>query len=99
LTEPRKGDEPLSLEGESALAFPCDFPVKVMGRKQPGFAAAVIEVFKRHAPDFDESTIEMRLSREETYISLTMTVHAVSRDQLDALYRDLCDHPMVAMVL
>lgn len=81
------------------LAFPCAFPIKIMGLTQKGFAQAVIEVVARHAPDFDPATMEMRPSREGKYLSLTCTIRAVSRDQLDALYRDLCDHPMVTMVL
>jgi len=81
------------------LAFPCEFPIKVMGKTQAGYAQAVIEVVKRHAPDFDPATLEMRPSREGKYLSLTCTIHAVSREQLDELYRELCDHPMVTMVL
>ena len=81
------------------LAFPCEFPIKIMGLTQKGFAQAVIEVVVRHAPDFDPATMEMRPSREGKYLSLTCTIRAVSREQLDALYRDLCDHPMVTMVL
>ena len=84
---------------QSLLDFPCDFPIKVMGRTQTGYARAVTEVVKRHAPDFDASSIETRLSREGSYLSLTLTVRAESREQLDALYRDLCDHPMVSTVL
>jgi uncharacterized protein len=83
----------------SPLAFPCDFPIKVMGRKQPGFAQAVAEVVRRHAPDFDPATIEMRPSRQGRYLSVTCIVRATSREQLDALYRELCDHPSVVMVL
>ena len=60
---------------------------------------AVIEVVKRHAPDFDPATLGMRPSREGKYLSLTCNVRAVSREQLDDLYRELCDHPMVTMVL
>jgi uncharacterized protein len=81
------------------LAFPCDFPIKVMGKTQTGFAQAVIAVVRRHAPDFEPATLEMRPSREGKYLSLTCTIHAVSRAQLDDLYRELCDHPMVTMVL
>ena len=81
------------------LAFPCEFPIKIMGRTQAGFAQAVIEVVRRHAPEFDPATLEMRSSREGKYLSLTCTIHAVSREQLDDLYRELCDHPMVTMVL
>jgi uncharacterized protein len=81
------------------LAFPCEFPIKVMGRTQAGYAQAVTEVVRRHAPDFDPATLEMRSSREGNYLSLTFTIRAVSREQLDELYRELCDHPMVTMVL
>jgi uncharacterized protein len=83
----------------SLLAFPCDFPIKIMGRTQPGFAQAVVGVVQRHAPDFDPGTVEMRSSREGNYLSVTVTINATSRDQLDDLYRELCDHPMVTMVL
>lgn len=86
-------------EPESLLAFPCDFPIKIMGQTQPGFAQAVLEVVLRHAPDFDATTMEMRNSREGKYLSLTTTVRATSREQLDNLYRELCDHPMVKLVL
>ena len=86
-------------ELESLLAFPCDFPIKIMGQTQPGFAQSVLAVVTRHAPDFDAATMEMRNSREGKYLSLTVTIRAVSREQLDALYRELCDHPMVKMVL
>ncbi len=86
-------------EVESILAFPTDFPIKIMGKTQAGFAQAVIEIVQRHAPQFDASTVEMRSSREGRYLSLTCTILATSREQLDGLYRELCDHPMVAMVL
>jgi putative lipoic acid-binding regulatory protein len=81
------------------LAFPCEFPIKIMGKTQAGFAQAVMEVVRRHAPDYDPATLQMRPSREGRYLSLTCTIRAISREQLDALYRELCDHPMVAMVL
>ena len=83
----------------SVLAFPTPFPIKIMGRREGGFTKAVIEIVLRHAPDFAPGTIETRPSRAGKYISLTATVNATSREQLDALYRDLCDHPTVVMVL
>jgi len=82
-----------------ALAFPCDFPIKIMGKTRSGFAQAITSVVQRHAPDFNPASIEMRSSREGNYISLTCTIRALSREQLDDLYRELCDHPMVTMVL
>jgi len=83
----------------SLLAFPCDFPIKVMGRKQPGFAQAVTGIVVKHAPDFDPATVQLRPSRKNSYLSITCVVRATSREQLDALYQELCDHPAVVMVL
>src|SRR5437667_3584123 len=84
---------------ETLLEFPCAFPLKIMGRTQDGFAQAVLEVVLRHAPDFDSASMEMRASRQGNYLSLTCVVNATSREQLDALYRELSAHPQVVMVL
>jgi putative lipoic acid-binding regulatory protein len=84
---------------EQLLEFPCVFPLKIMGRTQDGFAQAVLDVVLRHVPDFDSASMEMRASRQGNYLSLTCTVNATSRDQLDALYRELSSHPQVVMVL
>jgi putative lipoic acid-binding regulatory protein len=70
-----------------------------MGRREGGFAQAVMEIVLRHAPDFQPATIEMRPSRQGKYLSLTCTINATSREQLDALYQELCDHPSVVLVL
>ena len=83
----------------SALEFPCAFPIKIMGRRQDGFAQLIADIVVRHAPDFDPATLEMRTSSAGNYLSLTATVNATSRQQLDDLYRDLVAQPMVAMVL
>ena len=83
----------------SALEFPCAFPIKIMGRTQEGFAQAVVEVVQKHAPDFDPAALEMRASKAGNWLSVTATVNATSRDQLDGLYRELVAHPMVKMVL
>ncbi len=84
---------------DSLIKYPCEFPIKVLGQSQQGFAKAVMEVVLRHDPDFKPASMEMKASSQGRYVSLTCTVHATSREQLDALYQDLCDHPMVVTVL
>ena len=84
---------------DSLIEYPCDFPIKVFGQSQQDFEQAVIEVVLHHDPDFQVSGIQTRSSSKERYVSLTCTVRATSRVQLDALYQELCDHPMVVMVL
>ncbi len=87
------------IEGESPLVFPTAFPIKVMGRRVDRFAQAIVEVVQAHAPDFDPATLELRASREGNYLSVTATINATSREQLDALYRALTSHPLVKVVL
>jgi putative lipoic acid-binding regulatory protein len=89
----------MSVEPPSLIEYPCDFPIKVMGKTQAGFAQAVLAVVQAQAPDFDGSTMEMRSSKGGKYLSGTCVIRATSREQLDALYQSLCDHPMVVMVL
>ncbi|HEY0666066.1 MAG TPA: DUF493 domain-containing protein [Gallionella sp.] len=83
----------------SLIEYPCDFPLKIFGLQQAGFAQAVLEVVTRHDPDFVAASMEMRSSKTARYLSLTCTVRATSREQLDALYQELCDHPSIVMVL
>lgn len=83
----------------SLIAYPCDFPLKIMGKSQAGLAQAAVAIVRQHAPDFDDATITMKTSSGGKYVSLTCTVRATSREQLDALYRALCDHPLIVMVL
>jgi putative lipoic acid-binding regulatory protein len=83
----------------SLIEYPCDFPIKILGHTRAGFAQAILEVVRRHAPDFDGATMEMKTSKHGKYLSVTCTIRATSREQLDGLYRELCDHPLVTMVL
>ena len=84
---------------ETLLEFPCAFPLKVMGLAGEELAQAVLDVVLRHAPDFDGATMEMRASSSGKYLSLTCTIQATSKAQLDALYRELSSHPLVKVVL
>jgi len=84
---------------ETLLEFPCAFPIKVMGRMQEDFAQTMLDIVLRHAPDFDAATVEMRTSSGGKYLSLTCTIRATSKAQLDALYRELSSHPLVSMAL
>jgi putative lipoic acid-binding regulatory protein len=84
---------------ESPLSFPTAFPIKVMGRRVDNFAQSIVDVVQAHAPDFDAATLELRTSREGNYLSVTATINATSREQLDNLYRALTSHPLVKVVL
>ncbi|MDR1275044.1 MAG: DUF493 domain-containing protein [Candidatus Accumulibacter sp.] len=84
---------------ESPLSFPCAFPVKIMGEADAELERSILEIVVRHAPDYDASTLETRASSGGKYLSLTCTINALSRSQLDGLYRELSSHPRVKVVL
>jgi len=86
-------------EPASPLVFPTDFPIKIMGLNQLDFEPQVVDVVRRHAPDLDDTTIEVRQSRAGKYLSVTVTIRAQSRAQLDAIYIELTAHPLVKVVL
>lgn len=84
---------------DTLLEFPCDFPIKIMGMHQDDFARSMVEIVLRHAPDFAAESVEMRASATGKYLSLTCTIRATSRAQLDDLYLELTGHPLVKVVL
>ncbi|MFJ2992177.1 DUF493 family protein [Pandoraea sp. NPDC087047] len=86
-------------EKKSLIDFPCDFPIKVMGHAQDGFAQAIVELLREFDAQFDAAKVEMRPSSSGKYLGLTVTVRAHSQAHLDDIYRKLTGHPMVKVVL
>jgi uncharacterized protein len=84
---------------DSLIQYPSDFPIKIMGVRQDAFADTMVQLVGRHDPSFHAGKMEMRPSSKGTYLALTVTVWATSREQLDNLYRELSAHPMVKVVL
>lgn len=86
-------------ETESLFEFPCDFPIKAMGKNGADFDAIVVEIVRRHVSDIREGAVTTRSSKAGTYLSVTVMIEATSREQLDAIYQSLTDHPEVLMAL
>jgi putative lipoic acid-binding regulatory protein len=84
---------------QSLIDYPSQFPIKVMGLNADGFVHAITTIAERFDPGFDATTVELRASKGDKYLGVTITVTATSREQLDELYRTLSTHPMVKMVL
>ena len=84
---------------ESPLRFPCQFPVKAMGKTGCDLDMIVVEIVRRHAPDLTEGAVYSRTSAGGNYLSVTVVVNATSRAQLDAIYQDLVDCEAVIMAL
>lgn len=86
-------------ETESLIEFPCQFPIKAMGKTRDDFDAIVVEIVRRHVGDIREGAVSSRPSKAGTYTSVTVVIEATSREQLDAIYQGLTDHPDVLMAL
>ncbi len=87
------------MEKDSLIEYPSDFPIKILGAMHDSFAQTMLELVLVHDPDFDAAKMEMRPSGKGNYLSITVTIRATSREQLDNLYRALSSHPMVKVVL
>lgn len=84
---------------QSLIDYPSRFPIKVMGLNADGFVRAITGIAKQFDATFDAATVELRPSRGDKYLGVTITITATSRAQLDELYRTLSTHPMVKLVL
>ena len=84
---------------QSLVEYPSLFPIKVMGLNADGFVHAIVSIAKQFDPAYDAATVELRPSKGDKYLGVTVTVTATSREQLDELYRTLSTHPMVKLVL
>ena len=84
---------------ESLLEFPCDFPIKMMGRDTPEFRATVRALVESHTGPLEEHRVQNAFSRNGRFVSVTVTVNAQSQQQLDDIYRDVSAHPSVLMAL
>ena len=84
---------------ESVMEFPCSFPIKLMGRETALFRQTARELVEKHTGPLDDAAIESALSRNGRFVSITITIVAESREQLDNIYRDATAHDDVIMAL
>lgn len=84
---------------ESFLRFPCAFPIKVMGKADNDFDTLVVGLIRKHSPDLAEGAVKSRHSKGGRFISVTVTIQAQSREQLDNIYMDLTAEKRILMAL
>ncbi len=87
------------LEEDTIMSFPCQFPIKAMGIADDGFEVLVISLIRKHVPNILEGSVKRRLSQGGKYVSITVTVEAESRAQLDNIYLELTGHEKVLTAL
>jgi len=86
-------------EEDSLFKFPCRFPVKAMGRNDGDFEALVTGIVLSHAALFGDEEVFVNQSGGGNFLSVTVTIEAHSREQLDRIYMDLTSCEQVLMAL
>ena len=81
------------------IEFPCEYPIKVLGRRNDAFLPSVLAVFERHAPGFDRTRLVKKQSSGGKFESYTLTIEATGAEQLRQLHEDLMATGMVSMVM
>ncbi|HIQ07197.1 MAG TPA: DUF493 domain-containing protein [Thiotrichaceae bacterium] len=76
-------------EEDSLIEYPCAFTVKVMGAALPEFRTKIMQITQKHDPQFNETKVKEKFSKGNKYLSLSLTIWAEDRAQLDALYEEL----------
>jgi putative lipoic acid-binding regulatory protein len=87
------------MSDDTLLEFPCDFPIKMMGRDTPEFHITARKLVEKHAGPLEDSAIQSSLSRNGRFVSITITVNAESQKQLDAIYYEATANEDVLMAL
>ena len=87
------------LEHNSPFVFPCQFPIKAMGKNIPDLDAIVVEIIRRHVDNLSENAVRTRESKGAKFISITVEIEAQNKAQLDAIYTDLNACPNIVMTL
>ncbi len=84
---------------EVIMEFPCQFPIKAMGKAEDDFDILVVSIIRKHVADFSENAVKSRLSKEGKFVSITVTVNAESKQQLDNIYLELTAQEKVLWAL
>lgn len=84
---------------EPVMSFPCRFPIKAMGLAIEDFEGIIFAIVQNHVPDLARDALKQRASGNGKYLSITITIDASSREQLDAIYYDLTASEHVLMAL
>ena len=84
---------------DTLFEFPCEFQIKAIGLAEESFELLVIEIISNHYDDLSEDSVQSRESSNGKYLSVSVTITAESKAQLDAIYIELSGHDRVTMAL
>ena len=84
---------------ESAIEFPCYFPIKIIGINKASFQKEITDIIQHYASEENPPKITLKPSKEDRYLSITATVYVMNQETLDNIYQEITKHPDIKMVL
>ncbi|MBT7442462.1 MAG: DUF493 domain-containing protein [Methylococcales bacterium] len=81
------------------MEFPCEFAIKAMGLATPELRGTVYDIVQKHCAETDILKVDTKASREGKYHSITITINATGRNQLDLIYIALSANASILMAL
>ena len=84
---------------DSLIEYPSEFPLKVVGYAEDDFEDAIRGLIEPFSGTLPAAAITRNESRNARFVSLTITIVAQSREQLDSIYEALSESPRVLFSL
>ncbi|MDA9109475.1 DUF493 domain-containing protein [Woeseiaceae bacterium] len=86
-------------KSESLIDFPCEFPIKVLGRDDANFYCAAKSILTKHAQTIPDNDIKKNSSKKGNYMALTCVVNVNNQIELDQIYIDFSKNDHILYVL
>jgi uncharacterized protein len=79
--------------------YPCLFPIKIIGINSPRLEEAVVQVMNALIENLNKTDMKRRESAQGKYSSITLSIVAQSREQIELIYKELNARDEIIMVL
>ncbi len=89
----------MTKEKQTQLEFPCQFVFKAVGLTHPKLSQIVFDIVKKYSPEIKQSQLHSNKSSAEKYTSVTISIKATSKNQIDDIYSNLNASEFIKMVL
>lgn len=86
-------------QDQRALIFPTNFIIKAMGMTEYDIKSILLSVLDYHQTEYAVESIAELGSKNGKYSSVTVSITARSRKQLDDIYEGLHSRPEIVMTL
>ena len=81
------------------MKFPSNFPIKIIGNNNELFLTEIVDIICKYYPAIEKNSINTQTSKKSNYLAISALLYVYDQITIDALYKDLMQHPDTQMVL